>query len=98
MGLFPETARGNKHIFVFGDHFTKWCEAFPTQGHKAQTVTNILVSKLSSRFGPLQILHSDQGTNFESNLIKSRCDLMGIQKTRTTAYHPQGDGQICETK
>ena len=47
-----------------------------------------------SRFGPPQILHSDQGTNFDSNLIKSVCDLMGIQKIRTTAYHPQGDGQI----
>jgi len=94
MGLLPETARGNKHILVVGDHFTKWCEAFPTQDQKAQTVANILVSRLFSRFGPLQILHSDQGTNFESNLINSICDLMGIQKTRTKAYHPQGDGQI----
>ena len=94
MGPLPETARGNKHILVVGDHFTKWCEAFPTQDQKAQTVANILVSRLFSRFGPPQILHSDQGTNFESNLIKSICDLMGIQKTRTTAYHPQGDGQI----
>ena len=94
MGPLPETARGNKHILVVGDHFTKWCEAFPTQDQKAQTVANILVSRLFSRFGPPQILHSDQGTNFESNLIKSICDLMGIQKTRTTAHHPQGDGQI----
>ena len=47
-----------------------------------------------SRFGHPQILHSDQGTNFESNLIESIRDLMGIQKTRTAAYHPLGDGQI----
>ena len=72
----------------------KWCEAFPTKDQKAQTVANILVSRLFSRFGPPQILHSDQGTNVKSNLIKSICDLMRIQKTRTTAYHPQGDGQI----
>ena len=94
MGPLAETARGNRHILVIGDHFTKWYEAFPTKDQKAQTVANILVSRLFSRFGPPQILHSDQGTNFESNLIKSICDLMGIQKTRTTAYHPQGDGQI----
>jgi len=94
MGPLPETARGKKHILVVGDHFTKWREAFQTQDQKAQTVANILVSRLFSRFGPPQILHSDQGTNFKSNLIKSIYDLMGIQKTRTTANHPQGGGQI----
>ena len=94
MGPLPETARGNKNILVVGDHFTTWCEAFPTQDQKAQTVANILVSRLFSRFGPPQILHSDKGTNFESNVTKSICDLMGIQKTRTTAYHPQGVGRL----
>ena len=84
MGPLPETAKGNKHILVVVDHLTKWCEAFPMQDQKAQTVTNILVSRLLFRFGPPQILHSDQGTNFESNLIKSICDLMSIQTTRTT--------------
>ena len=94
MGPLPDTARGNKHILLVGNHFTKWYEAFPMQDQKAETVANILVPRLFSRFGPPQNRHSEQGTNFESNLIKSRCDLMGIQKTRTTAYHPQGDGQI----
>ena len=49
---------------------------------------------LFSSFGPPKILHSDQGTKFESNLIKSICDLMDIHKNRTTANHLQGDGQI----
>ena len=78
MGPLPEIARENKHILVVGDHFAKWCEPFPTQDQKAQTIANILVSRLFSRFGPPQILHSDQGTNFESNLIKSMCDLSSI--------------------
>ena len=94
MGPLPKTSRGYKHLLVIGDHFTKWCEAFPTKDQKAQTVAHILVSKLLSRFGPSEALHSDQGTNFESNLLKDICSLMGIQKTRTTAYHPQGDGQV----
>ena len=94
MGPIPETARGDTRMLAVGDHFTKWCEAFPMQDQKAQTVANILVSSLFSRFVPLQILHSDQGTNFESKLIKSICDLMGIQKTRTTAYHPKGMGRL----
>ena len=28
MGPLPETSRGNRHILVAMDHFSKWCEAF----------------------------------------------------------------------
>ena len=94
MGPLPETARGNKHLLVVMDHFTKWSEVFPTKDQKAVTVAEILVSKVFSRFGPPVVIHSDQGSNFESNLMKEICNLMGIHKSRTSAYHPQGDGQI----
>ena len=43
MGPLPETARGNRHILVMMDHFSKWCEAFPTKDQKASTVANILL-------------------------------------------------------
>lgn len=94
MGPLPETTRGNKHILVIMDHFTKWCEAFATPDQKASTVAEILVNKIFSRFGPPAVLHSDQGANFESNLLHDICNLMGIAKSRTTAYHPQCDGLV----
>ena len=76
------------------DHFTKWCEAFPTPDQKASTVAKILVDRVFSRFGLPVVLHSDQGANFESTLMHEVCDVMGITTTRTTAYHPQCDGQV----
>ena len=94
MGPIPETVHGNRYILVLMDHFSKRCEAFPTKDQKASTVTDILLQKVFSRFGPPQVLHSDQGANFESNLMHELCDLMGISKTRTSAYHPQCDGQV----
>ena len=94
MGPLPETTRGNKHLLVVMDHFTKWCEVFPTQNQRASTVADILVNRVFSRFGPPTIIHSDQGRNFESNLMQEVCSLMGIHKSRTTAYHPQCDGQV----
>ena len=94
MGPIKETARGNKHILVLMDHFTKWCEAFPTKDQRASTVAQILVSRVFSRFGPPTVLHSDQGRNFESILMHEIYNLMGIKKTRTTAYHPQCDGLV----
>ena len=46
IGPMSETSRGNKRILVVMDHFTKWCEAFPTKDQKASTVANLLVSKV----------------------------------------------------
>ena len=94
MGPIKETARGNKHILVLMDHFTKWCEAFPTKDQRASTVAQVLVSRVFSRFGPPTVIHSDQGRNFESTLMHEIYNLMGIKKTRTTAYHPQCDGLV----
>ena len=43
MGPLKETSKGNRHILVLMDHFTKWCEAFPTKDQKASTVASTLV-------------------------------------------------------
>ncbi|GBM76647.1 hypothetical protein AVEN_234865-1 [Araneus ventricosus] len=40
------------------------------------------------------ILHSDEGTNFNSSLYTEHCKLLGILKTRTTALHPESDGLV----
>ena len=79
MGPINETARGNRHILIMMDHFTKWCEAFPTRDQKAFTVASILVSRVFSRFGPPAFLHSDQGQNFDSIIMHEIYELMGLK-------------------
>lgn len=77
------------------DVFSKYTQAVPTKYQSAITVAKTLVESWFYRFGVPKRIHSDQGRNFESALIRQLCSLYGIEKSRTTTYHPQGNGQ-CE--
>ena len=56
-----------------------------------------LISCLSSLFylfGPPQNVHSDRGTQFESERFFDFLHSFGVTKSRTTSYHPQGNGEV----
>ena len=93
-GPLPKTQKKNKYILVVSDYFTKWTEAYALPNIEAETVATVLVEQWISRYGTCREIHSDQGSNFESKLFKEMCSLLGIEKTRTTPFHPQGDGQV----
>ena len=42
----------------------------------------------------LKKIHSDQGKQFVSKLFVEMCNLLQIEKTRTTPYHPESDGMV----
>jgi transposase InsO family protein len=67
----------------------------PTCDQTTQTVAKVLVNELFFRFGVCKRIHSNRGKSFESEIIQQLCTIYRIKKTRTTAYHPQGNGQ-CE--
>ena len=94
LGPFPETAEKNRYILVAGDYFTHWMEAYAIPNQEAATVAKALVDQFFCRFSPPEQLHSDQGKQFESELIAEVCKMLHITKTRTTAYHPQCDGLV----
>ena len=89
-----EKAQGFENVLVLTDVFSKRTIAAPTRDQSALTVAIILVNELFFKFGVCKRIHSDQGKCFEAEIIKL-CTLYRIKKTRTTPYHPQGNGQ-CE--
>ena len=83
---------GCEHILVVTDHFSRYAQAYPTRDEKATTVARVLWEKFIVNYGIPERLHSDQGRCFESSVIQELCSLLGVKKTRTTPYHPQGNG------
>ncbi|PIK53020.1 hypothetical protein BSL78_10081 [Apostichopus japonicus] len=84
---------GYKSILVVTDHFTRYAQAFPTKNQKAITVARILWEKYFVHYGLPERLHTDQGRDFESKIIQELTRLLGVKKSRTSPYHPQGDPQ-----
>jgi len=94
LGPLPRTDKGSRYILVIMDYFTKWPEALPIPDQEAATVAEEFVKHWVSRFGVPLLLHSDQGTKFNSSLFQELCRLLGTQKTRTSPLHPQSDGMV----
>ena len=94
MGPFPRSRRGNQHLLVVGDYFSKWLSLIPLVDQTASTVAGKFVDVFVSQFGVPCQLHTDQGPCFESKLLKELCSLLNIAKTRTTPYRPQSDRMV----
>ena len=86
---------GVENVLVMTDVFSKYTQAIPTRDQRASTVARVLLNEWFYRFGVPSRIHSDQGRCFEGHLIQQLCSLYGVVKSRTTPYHPAGNGQ-CE--
>ena len=84
-----KTQRNNRNMLVLIDYDTRWLEAFTLQHQDAHSVALRLISEIIFRYGAPYVIHTDQGTNFESMLIAELCILYDIKKTRPTPYHTE---------
>ena len=85
---------GTQYILVITDHFTRFSMAVPTCNMSARTTAEALLTFVRN-FGIPKRLHADQGANFESKVTGELCHLLGVEKSRTTPFHPMGNGS-CE--
>ncbi|VDQ16728.1 unnamed protein product [Trichobilharzia regenti] len=79
------------------DYFTKWCETVPLQQHDANSVAYTFIGNCITRFSAPDSLHSDRGPAFEGQFVHHICSVFGIPKTRTTAYHSEGNSSAEHT-
>lgn len=92
LSVEPDT-QGIANVLVVTDHYTRYAQAFPCKDQRARTVAKTLFDKFFVHYGLPSRIHSDQGRDFESRLIKELLEMLGIRKSRTSPYHPQGDAQ-----
>ena len=88
------SAKGYKYILVVCDYFTKYTEAYPLKDKTTRSVADALMDIWLPRYGFPMFLHSDQGKEFDNTMIHKLSELLGTVKTKTTPYHPRGDGLV----
>ena len=85
---------GHVGLIVMIDHFSKFAQAIPLQEFTAASAADAICNSWICNFGIPDRILSDQGSQFESALFKEFLEVFGIQKSHSTAYHPQTNGLV----
>ena len=93
LGPFPPSQSGNRFILLMIDQLTKWVEIHAILEQTADRTARIAIDQFFTCFGALLQIHTDQGKNFNGQVMKAMCHLYRVAKTHTTPYHPSGNGQ-----
>ena len=88
---FTENNKGNVHLLVINDDFTKLIKLYAIKDCKASTASACLHDYILIYGIPLKIL-TDEDPSLESKLFQELCNSLGIKKLTTSGYNPRSNG------
>jgi len=89
----PATKAGNCFILVIIDRFSKLTKCVALRRITAISVASANIDAWVACSDPPDRILSDQGPQFMSNFFIAVMQVQGTETVRTTAYHPQTNGQ-----
>jgi hypothetical protein len=96
MDFIPElpVSKGFDNILVIVDKLTKYAIFIPTTVEINEVETaKLFFNRVVAEYGiPRQVI-TDRDTRWKGDFWKEVCRLLGTQRSLTTSYHPQTDGQ-----
>ena len=89
IGPLKEDSKGNRHIVVIIDGFTRWIELYAVPDVTAEVAAKVALLDWVGRFGvPAQIM-TDNGTQYANLLWEQLTLLMGSEKLESFPYSHQ---------
>jgi transposase InsO family protein len=93
LGPFPRAVRGFWYLYITIDKFTKWLEATPMVKINKQSLVRFIKS-IVCRFGVLNRIITDNGSQFTSSTFQGYCEDLVIQICYASIAHPKSNGQV----
>jgi len=84
----------DKYLLTFQDGLSKFTIGVPLKQQDAMTLARAFVEEIILKFGIPQVLLTDQGSNFLSELFSNVCKLLRVKMIKTSAYRPQTNGAL----
>ena len=72
----------------------RYTRAYVTKDQKVSTAAKTLYEGFISIFGAPKRILMHQGKVFTNDVVEQLYSQFGISQLTTTAYHPQGNGQV----
>lgn len=94
VGPLPTSMNNMKYLLTFQDELSKFTLAIPIEQQDAPTIAKAFVENVVLKYGIPQVILTDQGSNFLSDLFKNTCKLLGVKKIQSTGYHPETNGAL----
>lgn len=85
LGPLPRSAKGNRHIAVFQDRFTKWLQVRPLG---RPTVSQALFEETITQFSTLKTVMSDNGVQYDMPYIQTTALAVWHHTTTNAAEQP----------
>jgi len=91
IGPLLKTRNNNQYFIVIVDYFTKWFEAEPTENITSYDIIRFLI-KVFARHGVPQVITTDNGVQFTSDVTKIFLDLYDVYVKFVATYNPEFNG------
>ena len=93
VGTLPWSEGGYRYFLLMVDLFSRYMEVYPLKDQEATSLVKAFEQGWIYRGHgvPARIL-SDQGSNIDGHTFREFCRQLGVEKRRTTPYHPETDG------
>ena len=91
-------SRHYKYLMSAVCPFSKYLIAVPLPDKSAVNVAKALVKHVFFIYGAVEFCFTDRGKEFENEVLRNVCQILGIHKSCTTGYRPNSDGAVEKTQ
>ena len=92
--ISPKASNDHRFILVAIDYFIKWVEASSFANVTKNVIARFVKKDIVVRYGTLESIITDNGTNLNNTLITELCERFKIKHRNSAPYRPQMNGAV----